>query len=71
MGEERDWGPYGEAGLLADPEDVDALAEALVGVLEEPGVAEELRRRGLERAREFSWERTADAFAELLEEVRR
>ena len=61
----------GEAGLLADPRDVDALAEALVGVLEQPGVAEELRRRGLERAREFTWERTADEFAELLEEVRR
>jgi glycosyltransferase involved in cell wall biosynthesis len=38
-------------------------------VLEEPGLAEELRRRGLERAREFTWEKTAGAFAELLEEL--
>ena len=59
----------GDAGLLADPRDAEALAAALVRVLEEPGLAEELRRRGLERAREFTWERTAAAFAEVLAEV--
>ena len=61
----------GDAGLLADPRDPEALAAALVRVLEEPGLADELRRRGLERAREFTWESTADAFAEVFEEVRR
>ena len=60
----------GDAGLLADPRDPAALAAALVRVLDEPELAEDLRRRGLERAREFTWERTADAFAELLAEVR-
>jgi glycosyltransferase involved in cell wall biosynthesis len=39
--------------------DVDALVEAIRTILVDPGVAEELRRRGLERARSFSWERTA------------
>ena len=58
----------GDAGLLVDPSDVDGLAVALGRVLGEPGVAEELRRRGLERAREFTWERTADALLALLEE---
>ena len=61
----------GDAGLLADPRDAAALASALVRVLAEPGLAEELRRRGLRQAREFTWERTADAFAELFDEVRR
>ena len=61
----------GDAGLLVDPRDPEALAAALLRVLEEPGLAEELRRRGLERAREFTWERTADAFAEVFDEVRR
>ena len=60
----------GDAGLLADPRDPAALAAALVRVLDEPELAEDLRRRGLERAREFTWERTADAFAELFAEVR-
>jgi glycosyltransferase involved in cell wall biosynthesis len=59
----------GEAGLLADPRDAEALADSLVRVLSEAGLAEELRRRGLERAREFTWERTAAAFAEVLAEV--
>jgi glycosyltransferase involved in cell wall biosynthesis len=59
----------GDAGLLADPRDAEALAAALVRVLEEPGLAEELRRRGLERAREFTWERTAAEFEQLFEEL--
>src|SRR5205823_191080 len=59
----------GEAGLLCDPRDPAALADALVRVLDEPGLADELRRRGLERARAFTWDRTAEAFERLLAEV--
>jgi glycosyltransferase involved in cell wall biosynthesis len=59
----------GDAGLLRDPRDADGLAEALVRVLEEPGLAEELRLRGLERAAEFTWERTADELLAVLDEV--
>jgi glycosyltransferase involved in cell wall biosynthesis len=59
----------GDAGLLCDPRDPDALAGALVRVLEEPGLADELRRRGLERASEFTWDRTAESFERLLAEL--
>ena len=59
----------GDAGLLVDPRDPDALADALVRVLSDSALADDLCRRGLERAREFTWERTADAFAEVFEEV--
>jgi len=59
----------GDAGLLADPRDAEALAGALVRVLSEAGLGEELRRRGLERAREFTWERTAAEFERLFEEL--
>jgi glycosyltransferase involved in cell wall biosynthesis len=59
----------GDAGLVADPRDAEALAHALVRVLSQPGLAEELRRRGLERAREFTWERTAAEFERLFEEL--
>jgi len=58
----------GDAGLLVEPTDVEALAAALVRVLDESGLAEDLRRRGLARAREFTWERTAEALLALLEE---
>jgi glycosyltransferase involved in cell wall biosynthesis len=49
----------GEAALLVDPYDVEAIAEAMRRVLEEPELAAELRERGLKRAAEFTWERTA------------
>jgi hypothetical protein len=62
-------GVVGEAGLLCDPADAQAQANALVRLLDEPGLAEELRRRGLERAREFTWERTAAQLADVLDEV--
>jgi len=51
----------GDAAVLADPRDAGALSDALVRVLEEPGLVDDLRRRGLERAGEFTWRRTVDA----------
>jgi glycosyltransferase involved in cell wall biosynthesis len=59
----------GDAGILCDPRDVEARAAALVRVLEEPGLGQELRRRGLERAETFSWERTARQLLEVIDEV--
>ena len=59
----------GAAGLVCDPHDARAQADALVRLLEEPALAEELRRRGLERAREFTWERAAAKLANVLDEV--
>jgi Glycosyl transferases group 1 len=59
----------GAAGLLCDPLDVQAQADAIVRLLEEPGLADELRRLGLERAHEFTWERTAAQLADVLDEV--
>lgn len=50
----------GEAAVLADPRDAGALSDGLVRVLEEPGLADDLRRRGLKRAGEFTWSRTVD-----------
>jgi glycosyltransferase involved in cell wall biosynthesis len=53
----------GEAALLFDPQDERAIAAALERLLsdrdEGRAEVERLRARGLERAREFTWERTA------------
>jgi glycosyltransferase involved in cell wall biosynthesis len=49
----------GGAALLIDPRDADALADAIVRLLTDDSLHEELRARGLARAAEFSWERTA------------
>jgi glycosyltransferase involved in cell wall biosynthesis len=48
----------GGAGLHAAVGDAEALSAALTR-LRTPGLANELRQRGLARARDFSWERTA------------
>lgn len=49
----------GEAALLFDPRDQSAITEALVRLLRDRALAEQLRTRGLQRARAFTWERTA------------
>lgn len=50
----------GDAAQLVDPDDIPGLAEALVRVLIDPALAEDYRRRGLERAARFTWTRTAE-----------
>jgi glycosyltransferase involved in cell wall biosynthesis len=49
----------GDAALLVDPADVSALAESMERALTDGALRADLRARGLERARMFSWERAA------------
>jgi glycosyltransferase involved in cell wall biosynthesis len=49
----------GDAALLFDPHDQVQIATAIRRLLEEPGLAAGLRERGLTRAREFTWARSA------------
>ena len=49
----------GDAALLVDPLDVDGLAGAIRRLWDDEALRRDLRARGLARAREFSWERTA------------
>jgi len=49
----------GEAALLVDPEDVDAMAGAIGTLLTDRDLQQELSDRGLQRAGEFSWQATA------------
>jgi glycosyltransferase involved in cell wall biosynthesis len=52
------------AALRFDPRNVDAMAAAIRTVLQDDHAAAELRRRGRERATQFTWERTARATLE-------
>jgi glycosyltransferase involved in cell wall biosynthesis len=54
----------GDAALLFDPLDVDAIAVSIRRILEDRELAERLRAAGLERATRFSWEQTAQATLE-------
>jgi glycosyltransferase involved in cell wall biosynthesis len=49
----------GDAALLVDPLDVDAIASAMDRVLSDQSLASRLRSRGVDRAAEFTWARTA------------
>jgi glycosyltransferase involved in cell wall biosynthesis len=59
----------GDAGLVVDPDDDAAIAGAIERVVTRPEVAADLRRRGLERSRRFTWERTALETLDVLEEA--
>jgi alpha-1,3-rhamnosyl/mannosyltransferase len=49
----------GEAGVLVEPDEI-GIAEGLRRVLEDEALREELSRRGLARAAQFAWKRTAE-----------
>jgi glycosyltransferase involved in cell wall biosynthesis len=51
----------GEAGLLADPTNLSAMAQALKDVLSDRALAETLSDRGIQRAAIFTWDKTAAA----------
>ena len=51
----------GQAALLVDPLDEDAIAHALARILDDAALADELRRLGPERSAAFSWRETARA----------
>jgi len=49
----------GDAGLFFNPYDVDQMASTVLQAMTDPELQAELRMRGLERARLFTWERVA------------
>jgi len=49
----------GDAALLVDPTDIDALSSALAQLLTDNTLREELRERGFPRALSYSWETSA------------
>jgi glycosyltransferase involved in cell wall biosynthesis len=56
----------GDAGVLVDPGDQGAVAQAVMSVVGDRALAGRLRAAGLERAARFSWERTAREVDALL-----
>lgn len=61
----------GDAALMVDPYDVEAIADGLQRLVEDTTLRQELRQKGLERAKLFSWEKTARETWKVLEEAAR
>ncbi len=59
----------GDAALLVDPHDTGAIAQAMLRVLGSPQLQEELRQKGYERARGFTWEHSARKMLSLYAQV--
>jgi alpha-1,3-rhamnosyl/mannosyltransferase len=59
----------GPAGILVDPDDVDGFVAAVLRVATDEAFARGLRAAALDRAREFSWARTAAATVEVYREA--
>lgn len=52
-------GVVGDAGLRIDPHDIDAMAEALRKVMEDPQRQKNMAAASLQRAQRFTWQRCA------------
>jgi len=59
----------GGAALLAPPMDYQRMAQHLDSLLSNAEIAADFRRRGIARARDFSWEKAAVETLEILERV--
>ena len=59
----------GKAGVLVDPADCAAMAKEVESVLTQPGRRQELREAGAQRARQFTWEKTAGETLAVYREI--
>jgi len=60
-----------DAGIMVDPYDIDALATAMHDVLVNNELKQRLIHAGLEKAKEYTWERVARKTLKVYEEVYR
>jgi glycosyltransferase involved in cell wall biosynthesis len=59
----------GDAGLLVDPLDVDDIARAIQTLLDDRAEASRLGEAGRDRAKTFTWERTAELATDVYREA--
>ncbi|RXA19353.1 glycosyltransferase family 1 protein [Methanosarcina sp. MSH10X1] len=59
----------GDAAIVADPYDVNKLAEEMYQLLTDDGLKEEIIRKGLKRSKIFSWEDSAEKTLKLYKEL--
>lgn len=55
----------GVDGVLVDPQDTQALAAAVLGLLDDPERAERVGAAGRRRVEDFTWERVVDRYEDL------
>jgi glycosyltransferase involved in cell wall biosynthesis len=61
----------GDAAVLVDPYDPQAIADGIFRVLTDEALRRDLRRKGLARARQFSWEQSVRRIRDIYAQVGR
>jgi len=61
----------GDAAILFDPLDVESLTEAIISVVADEELRQDLRAKGMAQAARFSWEQTAQATLAVYDQVMR
>ena len=59
----------GDTGILFDPHDDEAIADAMRRLLTDPGLLNDCRERGLARAKKYTWSATAALTLKVLREA--
>ena len=59
----------GDAALLADPNDMEAIAHHMKSLVENGELVRQLRAKGLDRQAQFSWEVTATQVWDVLQKA--
>ncbi len=59
----------GDAGILVDPNNSQAIADAVCELQSNLGYRQELITKGLARAKQFTWENTAENIAKVYENL--
>jgi glycosyltransferase involved in cell wall biosynthesis len=59
----------GEAGLLVEPNNAEALADSILNVLSDNTLKQSLKKMGLQRAQKFNWKNTAKVTKSVYERI--
>lgn len=59
----------GDSALMIDPHDIDSLAEKMEGLLKNNSLKKKLSAKGLQRAKQFSWKKSAKMFLSSIESI--
>ena len=59
----------GDAAVLVDPQDTRAISQGIAQLWQDAPLRETLINRGLNRVKEFTWEKTAEKIADIYQDV--
>lgn len=61
----------GNAGILVNPQSKEEIAEAMIKIVKDEQLRNELHEKGIIRARKFQWSKATEQVIEIIEEVKK